>query len=145
MNATAAGNVVSVANLTKRFGQVTAVDDVSFTIDENTIYGLLGRNGAGKTTLMQLLTGQDFATSGTIACSARRRSRTPRVLQRMCFIKESQKYPDEFRAKHVFRSARLVLHELGRRLRRAADRRVPAAAEPARSRSSPAASSRRSA
>ena len=36
----------------------------SFTLEENRIYGLLGRNGAGKTTLMQLLTGQLFADRG---------------------------------------------------------------------------------
>ena len=58
--------VIDAHGVTKRFGSVTAVDDVSFTVEENRIYGLLGRNGAGKTTLMQLLTGQLFATHGEI-------------------------------------------------------------------------------
>lgn len=105
MNTMTTSNVVSVANLSKRFGQVTAVDDASFTVRENTIYGLLGRNGAGKTTLMQLLTGQDFATSGTIDVFGASPVENAAVLENICFIKESQKYPDEFRAKHVFRSA----------------------------------------
>ncbi|NYF10314.1 ABC-2 type transport system ATP-binding protein [Leifsonia sp. AK011] len=97
--------VIEVTGLTRRFGSLAAVDDVTFTIDENKIYGLLGRNGAGKTTLMQLLTGQDFATSGTIRVFGESPVENARVLQRTSFIKESQKYPDDFRVKHVFRSA----------------------------------------
>ncbi|MFB2599401.1 ABC transporter ATP-binding protein [Herbiconiux sp. P17] len=97
--------VIEVSGLTKRFKNVTAVDDVSFTVEENTISGLLGRNGAGKTTLMQLLTGQDFATRGSIRVFGETPVENKQVLQRVCFIKESQKYPEEFTAKHVFRSA----------------------------------------
>ena len=58
--------VVEVHDLSKRFGPVRAVESVSFRLEENRIYGLLGRNGAGKTTLMSLLTGQEFAGSGSI-------------------------------------------------------------------------------
>lgn len=97
--------VVEVTGLTKKFGSVTAVDNVSFTVDENKIYGLLGRNGAGKTTIMQLLTGQDFATEGSIRVFGESPVENAHVLQRTSFIKESQRYPDDFRAKHVFKSA----------------------------------------
>ena len=97
--------VIEVSNLSKRFGNVTAVKDVSFTVEENRIYGLLGRNGAGKTTLMQLLTGQDFATEGSIRVFGESPVENATVLQKVCFIKESQKYPDDFHVKHVFRSA----------------------------------------
>ena len=97
--------VIDVSGLTKRFGSVTAVDDATFSVAENKIYGLLGRNGAGKTTLMQLLTGQDFATSGEIKVFGQSPVENASVLQRVSFIKESQRYPDDFRAKHVFKSA----------------------------------------
>ncbi|ARJ06050.1 ABC transporter ATP-binding protein [Cnuibacter physcomitrellae] len=97
--------IVQVQGLTKRFGSVTAVDDVSFEIQENTITGLLGRNGAGKTTVMNLLTGQDFATRGDIRVFGASPVENPQVLQNLSFIKESQKYPDDFRPKHVFASA----------------------------------------
>jgi ABC-2 type transport system ATP-binding protein len=97
--------VVEVKNLTKRFGKFTAVDDVSFTVEENTIYGLLGRNGAGKTTIMQLLTGQDFATEGSVAVFGQSPVENADVLYNLCFIKESQKYPDDFKPGHVFASA----------------------------------------
>jgi ABC-2 type transport system ATP-binding protein len=97
--------IVQVSGLSKHFGSVRAVDNISFTVEENKIYGLLGRNGAGKTTLMQLLTGQDFPTSGQIRVFGENPVETARVLQNVCFIKESQKYPDDFMVKHVFRSA----------------------------------------
>lgn len=97
--------VVEARNLTKRFGSVHAVDDVSFRLEENRIYGLLGRNGAGKTTLMSLLTGQEFATRGEIEVFGTSPVENAGVLERVCFIKESQKYPDNFRVKHVLRSA----------------------------------------
>ncbi|AWB88795.1 ABC transporter ATP-binding protein [Salinibacterium hongtaonis] len=98
-------NVIDVRHLTKQFGNVRAVDDVSFTVEENRIYGLLGRNGAGKTTLMNLLTGQDFATNGDIRVFGATPVENASVLQHVCFIKESQKYPDDFLVKHVLRSA----------------------------------------
>ena len=98
-------DVIEVTDLTKRFRGVTAVDGVSFTVAENTITGLLGRNGAGKTTLMQLLTGQEFATAGAIRLFGESPVENASVLERVCFIKESQRYPEDFRPKHVLRSA----------------------------------------
>ena len=97
--------IIEARNLTKTFGSTTAVDSVSFTIEENRIYGLLGRNGAGKTTVMNLLTGQDFATSGEIRVFGSNPVENAQVLQNLSFIKESQKYPDAFQVRHVLASA----------------------------------------
>lgn len=78
---------------------------MTFRVEEHGITGLLGRNGAGKTTLMQLITGQDFATHGEIRVFGQSPVENASVLQRISFIKESQRYPDDFKVKHVFRSA----------------------------------------
>ncbi len=96
---------IDVTGLTRRFGSLRAVDDVTFSVQEGVICGLLGRNGAGKTTLMQLLTGQDFATGGSITVFGQSPVENASVLQDVCFIKESQKYPDDFKVKHVLKSA----------------------------------------
>jgi ABC-2 type transport system ATP-binding protein len=56
--------VIEVQHLTKRYGNVTAVDDVSFTVEKGEILGFLGPNGAGKTTTMRVLTGYMPATDG---------------------------------------------------------------------------------
>jgi branched-chain amino acid transport system ATP-binding protein len=57
---------LQVENLTKDFGGLRAVEDVSFTIDRNEIVGLIGPNGAGKTTLIRLLMNILKATSGKV-------------------------------------------------------------------------------
>jgi ABC-type branched-subunit amino acid transport system ATPase component len=58
--------LLSVRNLVQRFSGVTALDDVSFDIEEGTIVGLIGPNGAGKTTMINLITGICRPTSGDI-------------------------------------------------------------------------------
>jgi gliding motility-associated transport system ATP-binding protein len=56
--------VIEVQHLTKRYGRVTAVDDVTFRVEQGEILGFLGPNGAGKTTTMRILTGFMPATEG---------------------------------------------------------------------------------
>lgn len=99
--------VIEVKGLTKRYRDVVAVDDVSFTIEKDTIYGLLGRNGAGKTTVMSILTAQNFATSGDVRVFGMQPYENAKVLSRLCFVRESQKYPDDALPKHAFGAARL--------------------------------------
>ncbi|WP_435233034.1 ATP-binding cassette domain-containing protein [Micromonospora aurantiaca (nom. illeg.)] len=99
-------SVVAAAGLTKRFGEVTALDDVTFTLTGNKIYGLLGRNGAGKTTLMQLITGQNNGISGDLTLFGERPYENERALSRVVFIKESQTYPTTYQVRHVLSLAR---------------------------------------
>jgi ABC-2 type transport system ATP-binding protein len=56
--------VIEVQHLTKRYGRVTAVEDVNFRVERGEIFGFLGPNGAGKTTTMRILTGFMPATEG---------------------------------------------------------------------------------
>ena len=58
--------VIEAANLTKRYGNKTAVHDVSFTVKPGIVTGFLGPNGAGKSTTMRLIVGLDRPTSGTV-------------------------------------------------------------------------------
>ena len=60
------GSVLTLKHVTKRFGGLTAVGDVSFSIQEGEIYGLIGPNGAGKTTIFNLITGVYTITEGEI-------------------------------------------------------------------------------
>ncbi len=56
---------IEVSHLTKKFGSLTAVNDISFSVGEGETFGFLGPNGAGKTTTIRILTGVSRPTSGT--------------------------------------------------------------------------------
>ena len=58
--------LIQVENLTKRYGQHLALDNVSFTVNKGEILGFLGPNGAGKSTTMNIITGYISATEGTV-------------------------------------------------------------------------------
>lgn len=94
-------SIVEVNHLTKAYGSVVAVNDVSFSLEADRIYGLLGRNGAGKTTIMQILTAQSLATSGDVRVFGAHPYENNRVLSQVCFIKESQTYPTNYRVGDV--------------------------------------------
>ncbi|MFF2092370.1 ABC transporter ATP-binding protein [Paenibacillus sp. NPDC058174] len=94
-------NVVEVKQLTKAYGSFQAVKGVSFSLEPDKIYGLLGRNGAGKTTIMHMLTAQLFATSGEMKIFGESPYENNNVLSQICFIKESLKYPDNYKVVDV--------------------------------------------
>ena len=58
--------MIDVSDLTRTFGDVVAVDNISFSVDRGEIIGLLGPNGAGKTTTLRVITGFLSADSGTV-------------------------------------------------------------------------------
>lgn len=96
---------IETRGLTRMHGDVRALDDVTVQIHANTITGLLGRNGAGKTTFMSLATAQDQPTSGEIRVLGEQPFERARVLEQLCFIRDNQRYPDEYRLKHALRAA----------------------------------------
>jgi ABC-2 type transport system ATP-binding protein len=57
--------MIEVRNISKHYGPVRAVEDVSFTVEQDQVLGFLGPNGAGKTTIMKILTGFHFPSAGT--------------------------------------------------------------------------------
>jgi ABC-2 type transport system ATP-binding protein len=85
-----AAPAITVAHLTKRFGEVTAVDEVSFDVGRGELLGLLGPNGAGKTTTLNLLTGLARPDAGSIRIDGHDCTRRPRAAQHLVGI-----VPDE--------------------------------------------------
>jgi ABC-2 type transport system ATP-binding protein len=99
------GAVVSVRSLTKRFGEVTAVDDLTFSVAAGTITGFLGPNGAGKTTTLRLLLGLAEPTSGEARVFGQRYAELAEPAARVGAVLESNDF-------HPARSARDHLRAL---------------------------------
>ena len=64
--------MIEARGLVKRYGDTTAVDDLSFTIRPGLVTGFLGPNGAGKTTTMRLILGLDYPSAGPLPSTASR-------------------------------------------------------------------------
>lgn len=91
-----AASVLSVQNVTKRFGSFCAVDQVSFEIQRGSVCALLGANGAGKTTLLRMIIGLIPIDSGTISCPLAKNSRQDwfSYLPEECGIYEQMRVED---------------------------------------------------
>lgn len=94
---------LSVTNVTKRFGDITALDRINLDFHENKIYGLLGRNGAGKTTLLNTITGRIFANEGSITLDGSPVAENESNLGKIFMISESNYYPENMKVSDAFR------------------------------------------
>ena len=94
---------IDVNQITKTFGDLTALKNISVHFEENHIYGLLGRNGAGKTTLLNLITGKIFPTSGEILIDGERALENDKALSKMYCMTELNLYPERMSVKEAFR------------------------------------------
>lgn len=82
--------MIEVSHLTRRYGDLTAVDDVSFVISRGEVVGLLGHNGAGKTTIMKMMTGFLEPSAGTIRIDGLEIGRdTPAIQARLGYLPEN--------------------------------------------------------
>ena len=75
-------------NISKVYGKNEVLHDVSLTLEQGKIYGLIGRNGAGKTTLLSILTAQNPATSGTGSLDGAPVWENRKNLEKLCFSRE---------------------------------------------------------
>jgi ABC-2 type transport system ATP-binding protein len=88
--------VIKVAELTKKFGDVTAVDKICFDVCQGELFGFLGPNGAGKTTTINILTGLAKPDSGTIQIGGLDCTKNPKLAQHLIGVvpDESNLYPE---------------------------------------------------
>jgi ABC-2 type transport system ATP-binding protein len=116
--------MIQVRNLTKRYGPVLAVDDVSFDVDEGGVTGFLGPNGAGKTTTIRILSCYQPATSGTATVGGFDVfSHSIEVRRRVGYLPESAPLYPEMRTREYL-SFRARLRGMGPSERASAIRRV---------------------
>lgn len=78
--------MIEVCNVTKKFGNFTAISDLSFSVDKGSIYGLVGYNGAGKTTLLKTISGVYKADGGEVKIEGENIFDNEFVKQRMFYV-----------------------------------------------------------
>jgi len=90
------GAIIEAAGLTKRYGEVLAVDNISFDVSKGELFGFLGPNGAGKTTTINMLTGLARLDGGTIRIGDIECTHNPKAAQHLVGIvpDESNLYPE---------------------------------------------------
>lgn len=93
---------IEVSKVTKNYGSMRALDEVSITFEENRIYGLLGRNGAGKTTLLNIITNRIFADSGEVLIDGMPSMENDGALKKVYMMGENNYYPENMKIKDIF-------------------------------------------
>ncbi|MDO4515996.1 MAG: ABC transporter ATP-binding protein [Bacillota bacterium] len=90
---------IELRNITKTFGKTRALDQVSLTLEEGHIYGLLGNNGAGKTTLLSILTDRQLPDSGQVLIDGLPARNNDTALGRVFLVGEQNFFPDDMKVK----------------------------------------------
>lgn len=109
---------IRVENLTRNFGAITAIQNVSFTVQRGEIVGFLGPNGAGKSTTMRILSGIMSATSGSAWVGGISVAQNPHeVKRRIGYMPENNPLPDDMRVVEYLRFRARLKGVSGRKLR----------------------------
>lgn len=95
-------SIVSINNVTKKFKSAIALDNINLTLEENKIYGLLGRNGAGKSTLLNLISNRLFPTCGSIYVDGDSVVENDSALTKIYCMSDASIYDEDFKVKDVF-------------------------------------------
>ena len=94
-------NMIEMKQVSKSFGATRALKNVSLSLGENRIYGLLGNNGAGKTTLLNLITNRLYADSGEVLIDGHPVADCDRALGKLFMLGEQNLYPDDMRVERA--------------------------------------------
>ncbi|WP_022892172.1 ATP-binding cassette domain-containing protein [Agromyces subbeticus] len=97
----ASGIPIEISGLSKHFGPVTAVDDLSFTVQPGSVTGFLGPNGAGKTTTLRVLLGLEHASAGTATFGGTPYSALPRPLETVGAALDASFHPGRTARNHL--------------------------------------------
>jgi ABC-2 type transport system ATP-binding protein len=96
---------ISCKETVKKFENTKALNGINFEIEENKIYGLLGRNGAGKTTLLRTISNELILDSGEIRVFGEEVFNNKEALDKICLTKEKLIYRGEFRVKEILKNS----------------------------------------
>lgn len=100
--------MLEISNLNKSYGKTTVLTDINLNLEENKIYGLIGRNGAGKTTLLKLISGQLIRNSGQISLNGEEVFENERAMGDICLVREFSNSVKDMKVKNILSAARVL-------------------------------------
>ena len=96
-------NAIQIKNVTKKYKDVTALDNVSFSFEYGKIYGFLGRNGAGKSTLINIIANRIFTDSGEIMIDDIPAKENMKIHDKIFCMSEADLYDKSLKVKELFK------------------------------------------
>lgn len=100
--------MLEIKNLNKSYGKTKVLTDISMELEDNKIYGLLGRNGVGKTTLLNIIANQIKSDSGSLKFNGEEIFENAKAVEDICLVREKGISIDEIKVKRIFTIARLL-------------------------------------
>ena len=96
-------NTIEIRNITKKYKDVTALDNVSFSFEYGKIYGFLGRNGAGKSTLINIIANRIFADEGEIRIDGLTARENMQIHEKIFCMSEADLYSTGLKIRDQFK------------------------------------------
>lgn len=94
---------IEIKNLSKKYGKILALDGVSLTLEENKIYGLLGRNGAGKSTLLNIIANRIFGSGGEALLDGEDICENAKAQGQIFLMSETNLYPNAMKISEIIK------------------------------------------
>lgn len=100
--------MIEISNFYKSYGKTEVLKGINLYLEENKIYGLLGRNGAGKTTLLNIISNQIRKTSGEVKLYGEDIFENSKQIENICIIKDNGFGIEDIKVKKIFEAARIL-------------------------------------
>lgn len=99
-------SVISIKNLNKKFEDFHALKNINLELEENKIYGILGRNAVGKSTLLKIIAGHYKANSGSLKFKGEEYTKNPSNVKHVCYVSDKTALFDNFNVKEILKDSR---------------------------------------
>ena len=106
--------MIEIKGLNKSYGKNKVLTDIDLLLEEEKIYGLLGRNGVGQTTLLKLISGQLVKNSGEIKLDGAEIFENQEAVEDICLVREFSNPVKEMKVKTILRAARMLFKDWDR-------------------------------
>ncbi|SDY80550.1 ABC-2 type transport system ATP-binding protein [Proteiniborus ethanoligenes] len=100
--------MLEIKYLNKSYGDTKVLTDLSLELEENKVYGLLGRNGVGKTTLLSIIANQISKSSGEVKLYGEEVFENPKALENICMVREKGIGVEDIKVKKIFNMAKIL-------------------------------------